>query len=202
LSHFARAESLGVDGASLQANYGLQLLRAKDYRGAAVRLGAAARLDSTQAAVWNHLGVAQVELHHDVEALSALRRARRLEPANEDYRYNLASVLFRLRRWPEVVQEVSLPRPTRADLLDLWGMAVRHTDGAEAALPLMRQAAERAPRNANVLNNYGVVLAECGRVDEARDVWLRVLRAEPANATARQNLEARGGVPADVRQPR
>jgi Tfp pilus assembly protein PilF len=201
LAHFARAESLGVAAASFQANYGLELLRAKDYRAAVARLETAARLDTARAAVWNHLGVAHNQLGNDAAALDALRRARRLDPANEDYRFNLASVLFRLRRWDDVVREVSAPRPQRADLLDLWGMAVRSTSGAEAALPLVREAAERAPRNTNVLNNYGVVLAECGRVDEARDVWLRVLRVEPANVTARQNLEARGGVPEGVRRP-
>lgn len=195
LTHFARAESLGVDSAAFLANYGLELLRARRVVAAELALQRAVGQDSSRAAVWNHLGAARLELGREAEALAALRRARVLDPGNQDFRFNLASLLFRQQRWPDVVREVSNPRPERADLLDLWGMALREIDGPRAALPLLREASERAPRDLRILNNYGVVQAEDGQVEAARQTWRRVLEIDPDNATARQNLQASGGLP-------
>jgi Flp pilus assembly protein TadD len=74
-------------------------------------------------------------------------------------------------------------------------MVLRAQDRPAEALPLLRDAAAAAPRDTAILNNYGVLLAENGDVPAALAVWERVLEIEPANATARGNIAARGGTP-------
>jgi hypothetical protein len=40
------------------------------------------------------------------------------------------------------------------------------------------------------LNNYGVILAESGKITDARAQWERVLSIDPGNTTALENLSA------------
>jgi Flp pilus assembly protein TadD len=195
LARFATAESLGVDSAAFHANYGLELLRAQRLAEAEAHLERATLGDSTRAAAWNHLGVARLGQGRPLAAVEPLRRAHRLRPEDEDVRYNLANVLVRLERYREAVTLLETPRPHRPPLLALWGMALRGAGRRDEALPLLREAAERAPRDAGILNNYGVLLAESGDVPGALEVWRRVLQIEPENVTALENLRARGGAP-------
>jgi len=200
VARFARAESLGVANPAMHANYGLALLRAGRPADAELQLERATREDSTRAATWNHLGVARLRQGHVQDAIEPLRHAARLEPRNDDVRFNLASVFMRLERYHDAELVLRAPRPVRADLLAAWGMALRAQGRATEALPLLREAAERAPRDPAILVNYGVLLAETGDVPAALDVWRRVLEIDPNNATARDNLAARGGtVPAPAK---
>jgi Flp pilus assembly protein TadD len=108
-------------------------------------------------------------------------------------RFNLANALVRLERYAEARALLETPRPARADLLALLGVALRGEGRAADAVPVLRDASQRAPRDVGILNNYGVVLAETGDVPAALDVWRRVLALDPANTVARDNLAARGG---------
>ena len=194
IPHFERAESLGVQGATLQANLGLALLEVGRAAEAEVRLDRAVALDSTSASAWNHLGLARLGTGKVAEAIEALERARRLAPRDEDLRFNLGSALLRLERYAEAVALLERPRPERADLLALAAMALRGAGRRGDALLFAKDAAARAPRDVVILNNYGVLLAETGDVESALDVWRQVLEVDPGNTTARDNLKARGGV--------
>jgi Flp pilus assembly protein TadD len=193
IAHFERAESLGVDSPAAAANHGLALLQAQRWQEAETVLERAVAGDSTLATAWNHLGVARLRQGELEAALAPLRTARRLAPRDEDLRLNLGSALVRLARYPEAVALLRSPPPERADLLALWGMALRGMGRREDALPLLRRAAERAPREPAILNNYGVLLAETGDVPAALAVWRQVLAIDAGNVTARENLRARGG---------
>jgi|CXWL01.1.fsa_nt_gi Flp pilus assembly protein TadD len=193
LAQFAVAESLGVATPVFWANHGLELLNAGEYAAAEARLLRATALDSTRAATWNHLGVARLRLGRMPGALTALRRARGLGPEDEDIRFNLGNALVRSGQFAAAASLLGAPRPARADLLALCGMALRGAGRTAEAVPLLAEAVQKAPGDVNVLNNYGVVLAETGDVPRALDAWRRVLEIEPANRFARDNLAARGG---------
>jgi Tfp pilus assembly protein PilF len=192
LAHFAAAESLGIETPTLRGNYGLELLRADRPAEAEKQLLRALEVDSTRVAEWNHLGVARTRLGRLREALPAFERAHRLAPNDEDIRFNLATAYERQERHADAATLLANPHPARADLLALWGMALRGNRRPREALPLLREAAERAPRDVAILNNLGVVQAETGDVPGALATWRRVLEIEPGNTTARDNLKARG----------
>jgi Flp pilus assembly protein TadD len=80
-------------------------------------------------------------------------------------------------------------------------MARRGEGRPREALALLRNAADGAPRDVVILNNYGVVLAESGDVTAALEVWRRVLGIEPGNRTAKDNLAARGGMATPSARP-
>jgi Flp pilus assembly protein TadD len=190
---FEAAGQLGVSSPAFHANYGLALLQSGMTQRAEVQLQRAAELDSTRARTWSDLGVARLRLGQAPQAVEAFRHAHALAPGDEDVRFNLANTLVQLERFSDADRLLRTPPPTRADLLGVWGMALRGLGRGSDALEALRQAAARAPRDTNILNNYGVVLAENGDVPGALEVWRRVLGIEPTNAVARQNILARGG---------
>ena len=192
LAHFAAAESLGVETPALRGNYGLELLRANRPAEAEKQLERALELDSTRVVEWNHLGIALTRQGRTREALPAFERAHRLAPSDEDIRFNLATAYERQERHADAATLLANPHPVRADLLALWGMALRGSGRVREALPLLREAAQKSPRDVAVLNNLGVVQAETGDVPAALATWRRVLEIEPGNAIARDNLKARG----------
>jgi Tfp pilus assembly protein PilF len=191
LAHFAQAESLGVHSAIFHANWGLALLQGDSPDAAADQLRQAVAADSTQAAWWNHLGVAELQAGRRAPAEGAFRTALSLAP-EDDVRFNLANLLVQAGRNAEAEALLS-PPPQRADLLALRGLALRGLGRSTEARDCLAAAAGKAPRDVNVLNNYGVLLAETGDVPGALEVWRRVLAIEPANQTAQENLKARGG---------
>jgi Flp pilus assembly protein TadD len=192
LAAFARAESLGVSSPTFWQNFGIELLAAGRAGDAATRLERSVLQDSTRAASWSQLGVAQAGANRLEPARQALERAHRLAPHDEDTRFNLAQVLVRLERHAEVDALLQERPPQRADLLATWGLSARAQGDHPRAIRLLRQATERAPRDAAIWNNYGVVLAEHGDTPGAIAVWRQILRFAPDNATARANLAARG----------
>ncbi len=193
LASFAAAEQLGVTSAAFHANYGLALLEHGQAALAEQQLRTAVSLDSTRAHTWNHLGVARLRQGRAEAAVQALERAHALAPQDEDMRFNLVNTLVQLERFAAADGLLRDAPPQRADLLGLWGMALRGLGRGRDAREVLALAAERAPRDTNILNNYGVVLAENGDVPAALEVWKRVLGLEPRNETARANILARGG---------
>jgi len=195
LAHFARADSLGVVTPTFRANFGAALLQSGRPAEAAVQLRQAIAADSTHAGVWNHLGVAELRNGRPEEAERAFSSARRLGPKDEDVRFNLASLYVQQQRWDAAIAVLEQPRPQRANLLALLGLALRGAGRREAALQCLAEAAAGTPRDPNILNNYGVLLAESGDTARALEVWRAVLDLDPANRIARENLTARGQNP-------
>ena len=69
-------------------------------------------------------------------------------------------------------------------------MSHRELGDLDAALARIETAVSLKPNNTIHLNNYGVILAESGRMEAAKVQWEKVLQLEPDNAAAKQNLSA------------
>jgi tetratricopeptide (TPR) repeat protein len=82
--------------------------------------------------------------------------------------------------------------PSLGEALSVLGMAWRGKGDLARSREYLRRAAEKAPKDPSVLNNYGVVLAESGMLPDAKAQWRRVIEIDPENATAKANLSASG----------
>ena len=82
------------------------------------------------------------------------------------------------------------PGPGVGEAYGVLAMGCRGQNRLEYAAEYIRKALELKPDNLVYLNNYGVILAESDKIAEARIQWEKVLRLDPENATARQNLSA------------
>jgi protein O-mannosyl-transferase len=63
------------------------------------------------------------------------------------------------------------------------------------ALQLLELAITLAPDAPGAHNNYGIALAQAGRLDEAVTHWQEALRVDPGDVNARRNLEMLRPVP-------
>jgi Tfp pilus assembly protein PilF len=80
--------------------------------------------------------------------------------------------------------------PGLDEAYDLLAMAYRGRGDLGKAGDYMRKALQLKPDNVVHLINYGVILAESGKIPEARAQWEKVLEIDPENTTARENLSA------------
>jgi Flp pilus assembly protein TadD len=69
-------------------------------------------------------------------------------------------------------------------------MSYRGEKDLGRAASYLRRALELKPDSVVYLIDYGVILAEDGKIPEAKAQWEKALRIDPENATARQNLSA------------
>jgi len=110
----------------------------------------------------NDLGVVAYQLGDLVAAQAAYEQAVRLDPANSNFRKNLADLYF-----------VAVDRPD---------------DAIQIYLELFRQN----PRDIEVLAALGQICQAVGRPDEAKTFYRQALEIEPWNRELREALQALG----------
>jgi len=83
-------------------------------------------------------------------------------------------------------------QPGPGEAYDTLAMSYRALERLDEAIAHAAKAVDLEPTNIVHLNNYGVILAESGRIEDARSQWRKVLQLDPGNAVAKQNLSAVG----------
>ncbi|WP_109450325.1 tetratricopeptide repeat protein [Azospirillum sp. TSH64] len=159
------------------------------------------------AEAYHGLGVTLAARGDGEDAAAAFRRAVEERPDWIDARLNLAAVLSNHRQPQaafEVYRDLSARQPQNGHFLFLAGTAALSADFLEEADRLLRQALLRAPRDAGILNNLGLVLGRLGRVGEAVhsfrqavairsdyvEAWFGLAAALEAQGDADEALEA------------
>ncbi|UCG53171.1 MAG: tetratricopeptide repeat protein [Candidatus Latescibacterota bacterium] len=209
--HFEKAIELGADDPSFHNNYGLFLQRLGDYEGAESEFQRSLEQDPANPTYRFNLGLLFLASRNFAAAVTLWKNLHTESPAEPAYRIYLAraylesgrfrSVIDVLTEWLARVEEnPALGRssidveggrlPALDEAHDLLAMAYRGVGDLEKAGEYMRKALELQPDNVVHLINYGVILAESGKIPEARAQWERVLEIDPENATARENLSA------------
>ena len=91
--------------------------------------------------------------------------------------------------------------PNDGPALSLLGVVLDNQSRFGEAVDFHRRAVATAPRNSDVLSNYGSHLAATGKEGAARDMFLKVIALEPANVNAnlqlaRQSIQRKNGTEA------
>jgi Flp pilus assembly protein TadD len=115
--------------------------------------------DPQHAVAYNDLGVVAYQLGDLSGAQTAYEQAVRLQPANQNFRKNLADLYF-----------VAAGRPD---------------DAIQIYLELFRQN----PRDIEILSSLGRICQAVGRPEEARTFYRRALDVEPWNRDVREALQ-------------
>ena len=116
------------------------------------------------------------------------------------------------RRWPTCSAAISAAaeqklrvevaaHPNDAPALSLLGVALDSQNQFREAAEFHRRAVAAAPRNSDVLSNYGSHLAATGEEGAARDAFLKGSQLEPGNVNAnlqlaRQSIKRKNGAEA------
>jgi Tfp pilus assembly protein PilF len=207
LEYFEIAEELGASGATFHNNFGLLLTRLGDYRRAETQLLAAVEAKPENASYRTNLGVMHMRARHFEEAALIWEGLLEYSPSGRVPRIYLGKCYYESKRYSEAVEVLESwlleqlpsgpkrpregrPEPGLDEGFDVLAMSYRGLGQLEPGLRFARQAVELAPDSAAYLINYGVILAESGRIEDAKAQWVKALDLEPDNAVARQNLSA------------
>jgi len=121
-------------------------------------------------------------MHYEAEM--AARRAISLEPAAWKHQLQLGKVLMRQERYEEACRTLDPlveDHPSNHRLLGLLGAAHHKLSEISLAENFYRRALQARPDDSEILLNYGGLLVEQDRPDEAGQVLGKVSLAEPEN---------------------
>lgn len=202
LGYFETAAELGANGASFHNNFGLLLLRLKRFSDAENHFAMAVEIDPQNESYRFNLVVSRLRSKRYAAAIPVLEALVTGAPDNATYRVYLGRSYYEAGRHQDVVALLepwlssdTVPHksdggPDLGGAYDALAMSLRALEQPEKAGVFSASAIEWDPSNPAYLNNYGVILAENGRIEEARAQWEKVLQIEPDNEVAKQNLSA------------
>jgi tetratricopeptide (TPR) repeat protein len=207
LEYFELAEELGARSATFHNNFGLLLTRTGDYRRAEIQLAAAVEAKPESEPYRTNLAVLHMRAGHFEEAALLWEDLLDVSPAGRVPRTYLGKCYYELQRFSEAVEvleawlleqaathrkdtRASRNEPGLGEGFDTLAMSYRGLENLDRALEYAVRAVDLEPVNPAYLNNYGVILAESGKIEQAKAQWVKVLDLEPDNAVAKQNLSA------------
>jgi Tfp pilus assembly protein PilF len=176
------------DDVSSHSNLGALLLGRNDLVDAILHLRNALILAPGQAQALNNYGAALQAEGRLAEAEEEFRGALRAQPDYPNARYNLANSLIAQGKLAEAVENLRMVLAAapndRAARSQLAATLVR-LGGPEN----YRELVDLEPQNADLRNNFGIILANLGDFTAAIAQFEAALRANPSHAAARRNLE-------------
>ena len=125
------------------------------------------------------------------EALTLVRQAIALAPAEAAYHFTLGALL-RLRGHPgeaaRAYERAIALRPDFVEALYNLGVILQHLNRPDEALDAFRRALQLRPDLAAALLNMGNILHGQGLLEEAAEAYRAILRTQPGHVDALNNL--------------
>lgn len=152
--------------------------------------GRALRIDQSQPAVFNNLGVTLQELGHHQQALACFADALRLKPDYAEALNNRGLGLAALNRHVDAVQsfdDALQVNPSYPAALNNRGNSLHALGRSRDAIGSFRQALLIKPEYAECHNNLGYVLRRLGRHEDALAAYQEAVRLRPDYADAHWN---------------
>jgi tetratricopeptide (TPR) repeat protein len=202
LRYFERADSLGADGSGFHHNFGLLLQRLGEYERAESELEKAIAGDPGNTDYQRSLGVLLLVAGRFETAVPLWEELLRIDPDDPFHRVYLGrayletgrpdSAIGLLEGWVSAKGTQSKRRANDTPGLDeavaVLALSYRAMGDLGRATAYIREALELEPNNVEYLIDYGVILAEDGKIAGAKALWNRVLQIDPENETAKRNL--------------
>ena len=138
--------------------------------------------DTADTATLRALGVAYSETGDEGKARAALERAFKVDDHDPELIEALGDVELRAGRLPEARRELERAIALNDRLATAWnslGVVRYRLEGAGPAIAAWQRATELDPHQYDALFNLGLVAAEAGQRDVARQAFERFLRTAP-----------------------
>jgi tetratricopeptide (TPR) repeat protein len=199
LAYFEEARTNGADHPGFHNNFGLLLERTGDYARAEIEFKDAVAGEPGNRGYRENLALSYMKSKRPELAVPVWQELLGEDPAGpacriylgraylETGRYGDAADL--LEKWVETAGAAD-GGPGLDEAYSVLAMSFRGLKQTERAAAAMREAVELNPASVAHRINYGVILAEHGKIAEARAQWVEALRLDPENATAKENLSA------------
>ena len=185
-------EIVSIEPTRAAAHYGRGLAFAGllNYSAAVSSLEKAVSLEPAHAEAWRRLVVLYSQIQRDQSTNHAYGKARELADVPEEERLALARALRRTGWIAEaraLLQESGEPQGV-SEQLELGLLALEENDLSLAAQHLQAATADPARSDAEADYQYGRVLEDLGRPEEARELYRRALSKQPRLLEARFRL--------------
>ncbi len=170
---------------------GKKLLDEGDYAGAADEFKSATEVMTTNAQVWNYLGVAEQHDGQMEEAANAYQRALELDRDLTEAHYNLGCLWMEENRPDDALSEFTAYTLRRVNEPEGWlklGLAQLRAGDILLAEKSFSTALYLNPNNATALNGLGLARMKRGRPEEAQRFFQAAVLAHPEYAPAILNL--------------
>jgi tetratricopeptide (TPR) repeat protein len=205
LEYFERADSLGADQAEFHDNFGLLLQRLGDYGRAEAEFREAVAREPGNVFYRRNLALLYMVSGRLDAAVPVWETLLDEDKDSRVYRIYLARAYLGVGRFESAIgvlenwlQGVGATPPGTEtgeappidEAYDVLAMSYRGKKDLVQAASYVRKALELKPRSVGYLINYGVILAEDGKIAKAKTQWEKALEIDPNNPTARQNLSA------------
>ena len=125
------------------------------------------------------------------DAARKVGEAAAREPERRDLKLALASIYTRSQRYDEAVaiyEGLLRMDPKSGDLLSRLGETLRRKGDVNAAIETFRRASLSSPNDATSLLQLGLLMDGTGRREQAKPIYEQVLKIQPDNAIALNNL--------------
>jgi tetratricopeptide (TPR) repeat protein len=125
------------------------------------------------------------------EAIKEVQKSLEMEPQRKDYQLVLENLYVRSQRFDEaikILQELAAGEPRSAELAYKLGETYREKGDLNNAMEQFRKASQIAPNDINSLIQLALLLEGIGRRDQARPVYEQILRIQPDQFVALNNL--------------
>jgi len=210
LEYFERAKAGGADHPGFHNNLGLLLERLGDMARAKSELENAVSGEPGNAIYRRNLALLYMKSNQPALAEPIWEGLWQEQPDDRLCRIYLGRAYLELGRFGEAVRILeewvdttsttvqekphvsgdATGAPGMDEAYAVLAMSFRGLKRLDRAEVYMRKALDLSPDNVAHLINYGVVLAEDGKIAEAKVQWETALRLDPENSAAKRNLSA------------
>ena len=152
----------------------------------------AVKLSPNDARTWEGLAEACRAAKDSEGALTAVDRARALEPGRWQGRYLRGRILLEADKPAEAVEDlraVLVQQPDHAESTVRLADALLRLRRTEEAWPLARRAVELAPNSAYARFEWGIALARAGEFDRSEEELRKALELAPRSKATRIYLD-------------
>lgn len=175
-------QGAAADAMARQLTEAERLLAARDFRAAHAVCMAILRADQREVGAFFVLGLIGAEHDNHLKALELFDRSLALDANHVRAHAHRGKALARLGRVREAeaaAERAAALDPADALTLDTIGVVFSHAGLHERASHFFQRAAEKAPRNANILHNLGVSQQFSGDFDGAERSFRAELALDP-----------------------
>ncbi len=137
------------------------------------------------------------------DAIKITQQAIDKDPQRQDLKLVLAKFYVRAERYDEAIalyNGLLVQDPRSKDLLWQLGETERRKGDLNRAIDTFRRCSQSAPSDTSCLSQLGMIYEGTGKSDQAKPIWEQVLKIQPDNALALNNLafaKAQEGVDLD-----
>lgn len=148
-------------------------------------------LDCAEA--YEEIGDNYLSLKEYKKAITALKRAIKLDSQSANAHYLLGFTYSAMNEWDKSIDELELAdslEPNHAEILRCLGWSIFHSGRRKQGLILLERASELAKDDVMILSDLGICYLNERSFDKAEKVFQIILNIEPQNDKARECLKA------------